>query len=129
MRFFLFLSVSIYLLLIYSLSIYILNSKANVLIVKEYNKTIQDKNISDIKEFNKTISKITITHTKPIIKIKKDLVHINFNKRLQELDAKIGDPIFIQIFKKESMMEVWIKAKDIYEIFKKYPICVYNPIL
>ena len=56
------------------------------------------------------------------------LIDINFDDRLKELEAKVGDPIFIRIFKSEAMLEVWIKPKqnDRYIIFKNYPICAFS---
>jgi len=56
----------------------------------------------------------------------KDLVDVDFDKRLLTLKAKVGNPVFIRIFKKESMLEVWIKPANEYILFKQYPICAYS---
>lgn len=56
----------------------------------------------------------------------KDLVDVDFDKRLLRLKAKVGNPVFIRIFKKESMLEVWIKPANEYILFKQYPICAYS---
>ncbi|HIP28208.1 MAG TPA: murein L,D-transpeptidase [Sulfurovum sp.] len=60
---------------------------------------------------------------------KVDLSEVNFDERLDKLDAKVGDNIFIRIFKKESLLEVWIKPEHEYVLFKRYPICKYSGYL
>ena len=47
-------------------------------------------------------------------------------KELGKLNLKLGDPIFIRIFKKEKQLEMWIKQNDSYKLFKTYPICTYG---
>lgn len=141
-----FLSVLIHFILIFSLSLYILKNKPEIVNLNESNQTLEDKNISNImkklnvpssnitKELNETALDKNISDTKvlvnvvPIIELIKEkyLIHIDFDKRLQELHAKVGNHIFIRIFKKESILEVWIKVNDTYKIFKKYPICAYS---
>lgn len=38
-----------------------------------------------------------------------------------------GDPVFIRVFKDESLLEVWMKREsNQYELFKKFPICRYS---
>ena len=59
----------------------------------------------------------------------KDLIDIDFNLRLSELDAKVGNPVFIRIFKEESLLEVWIKPGHEYVLFKQYPICAFSGYL
>ncbi|MCF6245665.1 MAG: hypothetical protein L3J43_11605, partial [Sulfurovum sp.] len=60
---------------------------------------------------------------------KEDLSDANFDKRLVKIGAKVGDKVFIRIFKKESLLEVWMKVKDDYVLFKHYPICKYSGYL
>jgi murein L,D-transpeptidase YafK len=64
--------------------------------------------------------------TLPMPAKEKDLIHIDFSLRLSELDAKVGDPVFVRIFKEESMLEVWIKPEHEYILFKRYPICAFS---
>ncbi len=45
---------------------------------------------------------------------------------LTELSAKVGDPLFIRIFKEESLLEVWIRSGDEYQYLKDYKICAYS---
>jgi len=47
-------------------------------------------------------------------------------ERLTELSAKVGDAVFIRIFKKESLLEVWIRSETEYEHLKDYNICAYS---
>jgi murein L,D-transpeptidase YafK len=44
-------------------------------------------------------------------------------KRLEALSTKIGDFVFIRIFKEEAMLEVWIKKENEYKHLKDYVIC------
>jgi murein L,D-transpeptidase YafK len=50
-------------------------------------------------------------------------------ERLVDLSAKIGDAVFIRIFKKESILEVWIRSKTEYKHLKDYPVCAYSGYL
>lgn len=54
------------------------------------------------------------------------LINIDFNQRLKDLDIKLGVPVFIRIFKEESLLEVWVKKYDKYVLFKLYPICTFS---
>lgn len=66
------------------------------------------------------------TPSLPEVPKEKDLTDVDFDARLAELNATVGDPIYIRIFKKESMLEVWIKPEHEYLLFKKYPVCAYS---
>ncbi|MEA3419183.1 MAG: murein L,D-transpeptidase family protein [Campylobacterota bacterium] len=44
-------------------------------------------------------------------------------ERLSELGAKIGDPVFIRIFKYMAELEIWIKVGENYELLQTYTIC------
>jgi len=55
-----------------------------------------------------------------------DLINVDYDTRLLALDAQVGNPVFIRIFKKESMLEVWIKPEHEYVLFKQYPICAFS---
>lgn len=104
------LSLFVYLLLLLALVLYILEIKT---------------------EEEKPLPKVTTQNqaevpSLPVVPKEKDLIDVDFDTRLLELDAKVGDPIFIRIFKEESMLEVWIKPEHEYVLFKKYPICAYS---
>lgn len=62
----------------------------------------------------------------PETKRSEDAKNRNFIPLKQELEKKglkIGAPLFIRIFKEDKVLEVWVKKKDKFEFFKKYPIC------
>jgi len=54
------------------------------------------------------------------------LVTASMENRLDTLNAKIGDPLFIRIFKKESLLEVWIYKDSKYVHLKDYKICAFS---
>jgi len=60
---------------------------------------------------------------------KEDLSEVDFDERLDTVGAKVGDKIFVRIFKNESLLEVWIKPEHEYVLFKRYPICKYSGVL
>ena len=45
---------------------------------------------------------------------------------LEALSSKVGDPIFIRIFKDESLLEVWMHTGTEYQHLKDYSICAYS---
>ncbi|SFV66248.1 probable exported protein STY0357 [hydrothermal vent metagenome] len=55
-----------------------------------------------------------------------DFVNITLEKRLREVSLALGNNIFIRIFKKEAMLEVWMKDKESYIHLKDYEICAYS---
>jgi len=46
--------------------------------------------------------------------------------RLEATGTHKGDPLFIRIFKKEALLEVWIKKDERYVHLKDYAICAYS---
>jgi murein L,D-transpeptidase YafK len=50
----------------------------------------------------------------------------NLNGRLAAQGAKLGDPVFLRIFKREFELEVWLKHGDRFERFATYPICMWS---
>lgn len=46
-------------------------------------------------------------------------------KELEEKGMKLGDPVFLRVFKKERDFEIWIQAgaKGDYVLFKRFPVC------
>jgi murein L,D-transpeptidase YafK len=61
--------------------------------------------------------------------IKENLFDINLEERLGLLSSKVGDPVFIRIFKEESLLEVWIRSGTEYQHLKDYFICAYSGTL
>ena len=46
--------------------------------------------------------------------------------RLKATETQRGDAVFIRIFKKEALLEVWIKKEEHYVHLKDYAICAYS---
>lgn len=61
--------------------------------------------------------------------MKEDLFDVGLEERLTLLSAKVGDPVFIRIFKEESLLEVWIRSGTEYQHLKDYFICAYSGYL
>jgi murein L,D-transpeptidase YafK len=49
--------------------------------------------------------------------------------RLSESGLKLGAPIFMRIFKEESVLEVWMQRGDRFKLFASYPICQWSGVL
>ena len=60
---------------------------------------------------------------------KDHFIDVNLEERLALLSAKVGDPVFIRIFKEESLLEVWIRSGAEYKHLKDYFICAYSGTL
>jgi murein L,D-transpeptidase YafK len=50
----------------------------------------------------------------------------NLSGRLAAQGAKLGDPVFVRIFKREFELEVWLKHDGRFERFATYPICMWS---
>jgi len=48
---------------------------------------------------------------------------LSLTDRLSLLNAHIGDPLFIRIFKYTAELEIWIKVDKQYELLQNYEIC------
>ena len=57
---------------------------------------------------------------------KEQFVDVPLDESLKLLSAKIGDPIFMRIFKEESRLEIWIRTGTEYQLLKEYRICSYS---
>ncbi|MCK5070754.1 MAG: L,D-transpeptidase family protein, partial [Desulfocapsa sp.] len=44
-------------------------------------------------------------------------------REMKNLDATLGDPVFIRVFKEEKQLEVWLRRGLTYIFFKSYSIC------
>lgn len=61
--------------------------------------------------------------------IRGDRFDVKLEDRLALFSAKVGDPVFIRIFKEESLLEVWIRSGAEYKHLKDYFICAYSGYL
>lgn len=62
-------------------------------------------------------------------KAKENFMDVDLTEALVLLAAKVGDPVFIRIFKEESLLEVWIRSGAEYQHLKDYFICAYSGYL
>jgi len=51
---------------------------------------------------------------------------VPLEESLSAANAKVGDLVFIRIFKREALLEVWIKVEGAYRFLKAYRICAYS---
>ncbi len=51
---------------------------------------------------------------------------LTLKESLEAIGGRVGDPVFIRIFKKESVLELWMKRGAKYRLLKSYPICKYS---
>ena len=57
-----------------------------------------------------------------VIEQQTPLLEAEFRKK----DLKLGNPIFIHIFKQEAELEMWVKNGTGFKLFKTYPICTFG---
>ena len=48
---------------------------------------------------------------------------------INALNLQIGAPVFIRIFKQDSVLELWLKGAKRYQLFRSYPICAFSGAL
>ncbi len=51
---------------------------------------------------------------------------LNLKESLKKIGSKVGDQIYIRIFKKEKELELWVKSDKTFKLCKTYPICTYS---
>ncbi len=49
-----------------------------------------------------------------------------FEQRLAERGLRLGQPVFIRIFKREYELELWMRKGSAFELFETYPICTWS---
>jgi len=47
-------------------------------------------------------------------------------KSLKAKGFRLGAPLYLRIFKEEAILEVWLKQKKQFKLFKTYPICTFS---
>ncbi|MCK5740786.1 MAG: murein L,D-transpeptidase [Chlorobi bacterium] len=53
-------------------------------------------------------------------------VNPRLDTALQKQGLKRGSAVYLRIFKKEMILEMWIKKANSYTLFKKYTVCTYG---
>lgn len=48
------------------------------------------------------------------------------SERLQEKGLKRGDPVFLRLFKRDMVLELWMKHGERFVLFATYPICTWS---
>ena len=58
----------------------------------------------------------------------RDRIGPKMAKELKRSGLYLGSPVFLRVFKQEKVVEVWVQepGKKTFNIFKKYPICVFS---
>ncbi len=77
---------------------------------------ITEEELQMLTEKNETAAEIVQDH----------LFSVPLKQSLKVHDVKIGDAVFIRIFKEESTLEVWMKSDTGYKHVKNYFICAYS---
>ena len=54
---------------------------------------------------------------------------LRLDERLAAAGHKLGAPVFMRIYKKESQLELWMKQGEEYRLFSRYPICAWSGYL
>ncbi len=50
-------------------------------------------------------------------------------RELQPLGLRLGDPLFVRIYKAEAQLQIWMKHGQRFVLFKRYPICTFSGTL
>ena len=60
--------------------------------------------------------------------IKPSPTEASLAENIEAIGGRVGDPVFIRIFKKEAELEVWMmpKGQQQYQLIQTYPICAYS---
>lgn len=56
-------------------------------------------------------------------------VRPQLERDLAAAGLRFGDPIFLRIFKQEHELELWVRKRDAYVLFRSYPICTWSGAL
>lgn len=59
-----------------------------------------------------------------------DMNKMSAEEQMRILGFRMGEPLFIRIFKQSHMLEVWMQQKDgLYHLYRTFPICTYSGTL
>ncbi len=68
----------------------------------------------------------TVNVLRKIIEGKPRYKQLTLRERMKKAGVIKGDRVFIRIFKKERILELWMKSEEIYHKVYTYPICAYS---
>ncbi len=66
------------------------------------------------------ISDIVDKYTKP------EIIQNSLSESIELISGKMGDAVFVRIFKKEAELEMWMKSGEKFSLIQTYPICAYS---
>jgi len=90
----------------------------------EYNATIT---LEELIRMGQEVKKESYAREEVVIENK--FLSRTLEEGLTVLSGKVGDRVFIRIFKEESLLEVWMRSGTAYEHLKDYAICAYSGAL
>lgn len=47
-------------------------------------------------------------------------------EELSKAGLEFGAPVFLRIFKLEAQLELWVRSRDTFSLFRTYPVCAYS---
>jgi murein L,D-transpeptidase YafK len=99
--------------------------------IAETNRTVQmpDDEKNRTKRTKLTIEEILALSTevaKEEYVAKHRYIYVDLKERMHTLGLEAGKPIFIRIFKTESILEIWMEKEDRYVHLKDYEICAWS---
>jgi murein L,D-transpeptidase YafK len=66
----------------------------------------------------------------PLSKLERQAYYVaKVNHELQDKGFALGQHTLIRVFKQESLLEIWMKRGERFELFKTYPICAWSGAL
>jgi murein L,D-transpeptidase YafK len=48
---------------------------------------------------------------------------------LKSIGSSLGSPVFIRVFKEPPVLELWVRSRNQFVLFKKYPVCRFSGTL
>jgi murein L,D-transpeptidase YafK len=79
---------------------------------------------------SQTIREITVSHMRTIFPVDRKELRTEYKQvaeaELRQNGLALGQSVLIRVFKEESLLEVWMKRGERFELFKTYPICAWS---
>jgi murein L,D-transpeptidase YafK len=101
----------------------------NVTLIIDYNVNITLDDLIRMGEEAKRKPYREEAYTTEEIVIENKFLSRTLEEGLTEVSGKVGDSVFIRIFKEESLLEVWMRSGTAYAHLKDYTICAYSGAL
>lgn len=72
------------------------------------------------------LSAMSFMPSKPDFLVLEKQVKPKLEKQFLKRSLNLGDPVYIRIFKQESILEIWVQDGPQYRFYKAWPICKYS---